>query len=90
MTFIEEYEGDFFWDELLECPAERDLVRELGEKGIESLGLEGRSKKQGHDRKKCDEGFRKHVDVRKAEIAGKNNAQGGTLSVFGRKSAVSQ
>src|SRR3972149_7905870 len=37
MEFIEEFENESFWDELIDRLAERDTIREVGEAGFKAL-----------------------------------------------------
>ena len=37
MEFIEEFENESFWDELIDRLAERDAIREVGEKAFKAL-----------------------------------------------------
>lgn len=56
MDFIEEFENDSFWDELIERLAERDAIREVGEVGYKALeGLDRINKVEEHREKYIDE-----------------------------------
>ena len=46
MEFVEEFEDDSFWEELIQRLVERDLVRQEGEEKVLRMGLEERFKKQ--------------------------------------------
>jgi hypothetical protein len=45
MEFIEEFENETFWDELLERLVERDLIRQLGEESLRRLDFAAREAK---------------------------------------------
>ena len=52
MGFIEEFQNDSFWDELLHRLVQRDLVRETGEEAYCNLSFEERfQREQPHEEK---------------------------------------
>lgn len=46
LEFIEEYEEESFWDNLILRLAERDIIREYGEDAVNSMDWEEREKKK--------------------------------------------
>jgi hypothetical protein len=60
MEFIEDFENESFWNELLERLVERDLVRQLGEKAVRRLDEEARCTKEEPYRRLYGEEFARH------------------------------
>lgn len=59
MEFVEEFENDTFWDELVERLSIRDLIRQEGEENLMKMSLEERFKKDESIRQKY---WREFVD----------------------------
>jgi hypothetical protein len=56
MKFIEEFENESFWDELIDRLAERDAIREVGDSGFKALeGINRITKVEEHKEKYFDE-----------------------------------
>jgi hypothetical protein len=60
MRFIEEFENDSFWDELIDRLAERDAIREVGEPGFKALKIADRIMKVEEHKAKYFDEFEKH------------------------------
>lgn len=60
MDFVEDYENDSFWNELLERLVERDLLRQLGEKTVDALDPEEREIREEPYRRVYGEEFAAH------------------------------
>lgn len=60
MEFIEEFENESFWNELLERLVERDLLRQLGEKTVEGLDPEEREIREEPYRRVYGDEFATH------------------------------
>ena len=60
MEFIEEFENESFWNELLERLVERDLLRQLGEKTVEGLDPEEREIREEPYRRVYGDEFAMH------------------------------
>jgi len=60
MEFIEEFENEFFWDELIDRLGERDAIREVGTEGFKALiPIDRITKVDDHKDKYINE-FEKH------------------------------
>jgi hypothetical protein len=60
MDFIEKFENESFWAELIDRLVQRDLIRELGEKKILSLEPQELMEKEAPYREKYEEEFEAH------------------------------
>ena len=60
MDYIEEFENDSFWEELIERLVARDLIREVGEKKYLAFDPMARVRKEGPCRIRYDEEFEVH------------------------------
>lgn len=76
MDFIEEFENESFWNELLERLIERDLVRQLGEKAVQRLDAEARIAKEEPYRRLYGEEFATH-GIDRLEILDQRYLSGG-------------
>lgn len=83
MEFIEEFEGDAFWDQLAERLVERDLLRQVGDEAFAQLGPEERDRLEEPYRRLYAEEFVNH-GVDRLEILDQDYIGGGS-----RKSRLS-
>jgi hypothetical protein len=58
--YIDEYNSDVFWDELIHRLARRDLIREYGEENVINMSLEQLIEKEQQFIEKYDEEFAKN------------------------------
>jgi hypothetical protein len=59
-SFIDEFENDSFWDELIDRLSERDIQRDIGEKKLQSMTREERLKKYLKYEQSYQEEFEEH------------------------------
>ena len=57
MQYVDEYDNDTFWDELIERLIERDLFREVGEVKLRKMTIEERLRAEDPLREKYDTEF---------------------------------
>ena len=69
--FIDEYEDETFWEELVERFADRDMLREIGEMKLLSMNQEERFKAHLDFEEKYQEEFEEH-GIERLEIKGKS------------------
>jgi|LGVF01.1.fsa_nt_gb hypothetical protein len=58
--FIEAFENDCFWDQLIERLVKRDLIQKIGEYNLKSMDLEKRLQKEDLIRESYSEEFQKN------------------------------
>ena len=60
LKYIDEYNDDTFWEELIERLVKRDLLREEGKEGFENLAFDERFQKEDPIRIKYENEFEHH------------------------------
>ena len=60
LTYVDDYNNDTFWDELMERLVMRDLIAQIGEDGLEALSFEQRIEKEEPIRLKYEDEFEKY------------------------------
>ncbi len=60
MYYIQEFESDSFWDELINRLAERDLFNNEGEENVKHMGFEERARKLSVLERQYADEFEKH------------------------------
>ena len=72
MGFVEKFENEIFWNELIERLAERDLIKKHGEDGVLTMGLEERFSEQNSLESQYSSEFEvnglEHVSIRQCEL----------------------
>ncbi|MBA3029798.1 MAG: hypothetical protein FP816_13470 [Desulfobacteraceae bacterium] len=57
LTYVDEYNNDTFWDELIERMVARDLARHIGEEALEKMSFEEKFEKEEPFRIQYEEEF---------------------------------